>query len=273
MAILIMIIAAVGMIFGLSKQKAGAPWGKPLAVVCALIALLCAVSHIVGGRGPSMTTVIEREMTYQKVSAQKLAMYLADKHAGAKALVVIQPTGGQDRENPLVAGLKEGFGGKIEIVQVLEPEIPEEAKKMFAAEMPPAPEEGGAGGPGAGEEVVPPLEYWFTPALFDKIAEDSKDQADMIITTIGLPQDPASMRFWAMDPRPKLAVVSGSVYKLKKAIKSGAIVGAVTYSPAAVYEDKPPPGDIDKAFDKRFILVTPENVDDVAAKHGDLFVN
>ena len=58
-SILIMIAAAIGMIHGLKKQKAGYRWGKPLAVGCACVALLFALVHISSSGGPNMNTVIE----------------------------------------------------------------------------------------------------------------------------------------------------------------------------------------------------------------------
>jgi len=79
------------------------------------------------------------------------------------------------------------------------------------------------------------------------------------------------MKFWTMKKRPDLALASGSVYELKKAIAGKAIVAAVTYNPKAVYDEKPPPADLDAAFDKRYLLVTPDNVLTVAGEYGDLF--
>jgi len=277
-AIVIMVIAAIGMFFGLAKQKQGKLWGRPMAVVCAIVALLCALSHIVSSRSPSMATVLDREMGYQKISGQKLGMLLAEKHNGAKAIIIVQPSLSKDaasRPNAVVEGIKEGLGSKVTVVAEVAPTIPESAKKQFMTEMPPPPgQEGGPGAPGGDPaEVVPPMEFWFTAELFDALVAKYKGQIDMVITTIGLPQEPGAMTFWNLQPRPKLAITGGSVYKLKKAIKSGAVVAAVTYNPKAVYDEKPPPSDLDKAFDKRFLLITPENLDKIAAEYGEVFGN
>ena len=51
--IVIMVASAAVMIFGLVKQKQGMAWGKPLATLAAVIALICALSHIVTSGGPS----------------------------------------------------------------------------------------------------------------------------------------------------------------------------------------------------------------------------
>ena len=112
----------------------------------------------------------------------------------------------------------------------------------------------------------------FTPRLFDGVVEEYTDKVDLIITTIGLPEDSGRMAFWELKNPPKIALASGSVYRLKDAIKRARVVAAVTYSPDARYSDKPPPSDLDEAFDKHFLLITPDNIDGVAAKYPELFM-
>jgi len=266
-AIVIMLIAAGGMIFGLSKQKAGAAWGKPLAVVCAIIALLCAVGNIFSSGGPDVGQVREREMAYQEIGAHKLGLFLAEKYSdGAKAIIIVEPTLGAGATKPsaVLDGLKKGFGTAITVVDEISPAIPESAKNAFSEEMPMG--EGGEGG-----EMLPPLEFWFTAKIFDDLVKKNADKCDIIITTIGLPMDLGAMKFWTMKKRPDLALASGSVYELKKAIAGKAIVAAVTYNPKAVYDEKNPPADLDAAFDKRYLLVTPDNISTIAGQYGDLF--
>jgi len=271
-AIGVMVVSAIGMFFGLSKQKAGVSWGKPVATVCAIVALGCAVSQIFSSKGPSMMKIREREMAYQMIGAQKLGMYLAEKFSGSKAVIIVEPQlGAVDPDSAAsaqVEGLKEGFGGSIEVVAEISPTIPDSAKNAFSNEMAPMAE--GEGGPEGGE-MLPPLEFWFTGKLFDQLVTDNKDKCNLIITTIGLPMDLGAMKFWKMKDRPKLALASGSVYELKAAIKQQMVVAAVTYNPKAVYDEKAPPSNLDAAFDKRFLLVTSENVDEVAGAHKDLF--
>ena len=48
-------------------------------------------------------------------------------------------------------------------------------------------------------------------------------------------------------------------------------VAAVTYNPNAVYDNKPIPKDPKEAFDKRFLLVTPENFESIKSAHANLF--
>ncbi len=271
-AIGIMVVAGIGMLVGLAKQKAGATWGKPLAVACIVVALATALMNIVksttgGGTGE----IVEREQLFQKIGTKKLALYLAEKYPGAKALILTEPRLGAQANKPniLVEGLKEGFGTKITVVAEISPDIPKNAANSFAAEMPSA--EGGEAGMEG--EMLPPLEYWYTGALLQKLLDKHAGTFDMLVSTIGLPQDANRMKIWKSKNKPKVVIANGSVYELKSAIKNGMIVGAVTYNPKAEYDDKPVPKDLDEAFDKRFLLLTPETVDEVASQHGDIFRN
>ena len=277
--ILIMVIAAIGMIFGLSKQKAGMSWGKPLALICACIALICAVSHIFRGAGAGTGAVVQREMAYQKVGVEKLGNYLAEKYPGGKAIILVEPAGdrNQARTQALLAGLRDGLGSGVTIVKEYQLTIPEEVRAAFTpgGGGPGGPGPGGpGGGPGApgGPQMMPPMEYWFTAEVFDNIVAEYKDQCNLVITTVGLPRDLQAMNYWNLEGAPKIAVASGSIYELKNVIQGGYVVAAVCYSPKAVYDEKPPPSNLDEAFDKRFLLVTPESVTSIASTHPDLFM-
>jgi hypothetical protein len=266
-AIVIMILAGFGMWKGMKKHKMGFWWGRPMTIVCACVALVFALLHAFSSGGPNMTKVIDREMQYQFFGGKKLGLHLAEKYPNSKAIIIVQASaggaGGEQRKNALVDGLKAGLGDTIKVVAEASPELPASARGAM----------GGDGGPGPeGMDMVAPLEYWFTAELFDKLVNRYAKQADMVITTIGLPQDVAAMKFWTLNPRPKLAMASGSVYELKKAFKGQAIVAAVTYSPKAQYKDQPAPKDMDAAFNERFLLITPENIDTVCGEFPELFM-
>ena len=237
LAILGLVIAAGGMILGLSKQKAGVGWGRPLAIICALLALVCALGGIfTGGNGESSTqsTVYPR---FQEVRGEKLGIYLAEKHAGAKAILLIEPTapGATPRVSRVVKGLKWGLGDTVTIVAEVAPKIPGAAQIATMSEAQPMPD--AAGGGQAGAAALPPFEFWFTAELFDGIVNEYKDKCDLIITTIGLPLDQQNMKFWTMEDRPKLAMAKGSVHELRGAIEDSTIVAAVAFDPDAVIRD------------------------------------
>ncbi|MCK5803976.1 MAG: hypothetical protein KAI66_14155 [Lentisphaeria bacterium] len=268
----VMVVAVIGMLVGLSKQKAGAAWGKPVAIACIIVALGVALLNIgqtVTGNDGNTAGVVKAEMYYQKVGGKKLGMYLAEKFPGSKVLVITEPTMGAAASTPnnTIEGLKEGFGTSITVVDVVSPDIPKELKGKFSAEMPPAEMAGGEGM----EEMLPPLEYWFTGPVLDKLLGKYEGKFDMVVTTIGLPQNGLKncKKLWKV--KPKVAIANGSIYEYKGLFLQKYIAAAVTYNPGAKYDDDTPPKDLDAAFDKRFLLVTMENVNDIAAKHGDIF--
>lgn len=269
--IVIMIAAGIGMVVGLAKQKAGAAWGKPVALVCIVVALVAALwSSVRTMAGPSNAGVVDREIAFQKLGGKKLGLYLAEKHSGGKVLILSEPKLGSQvgKVNPLIEGLKEGMGSKLTVAAEASPEVPADKAKAFAKEMPMEGAPGGAGAPG---EMMPPLEYWYTAKIFDALLGKYEGQFDLLVTTIGLPQDARSSAILKGKSCPKIAVLNGSIYDLKGAFKPTMIVAAITYNPKAVYDDKPVPKDIDEAFNKRFLLVTPENLQQIGSTHSDIF--
>lgn len=267
--IIIMVVAGIGMIVGLSKQKAGAEWGKPLAIVCIVVALVAALwSSIRTLGGKDTEQVVNREITFQKIGGKKLGMHLAEKYSGGKVLILTEPRLGSqaDKPNPLVEGLKEGLEGKLTVVAEISPEIPADKAKAFASEM---PMEGAPGG-GMPGEMMPPLEYWYTAKIFDDLLA-KQSGFDMLVTTIGLPQDARNSKILREKSRPKIAVLNGSIYDLKGAFKPDMIVAAITYNPKAVYDDKPVPKNLDEAFNKRFLLVTPDTLGQISSTNPDIF--
>ena len=263
LAILIMIIAAIGMIFGLSKQKAGQTWGKPLAIVCAIVALVVALAQIMtSGGGASAEGIRDRELKYANISAQYLGEYLAENHAGAKAVMIVEPseTEGLKKSEALSKGLEKGVGGAIEIVAIETPSIPADMRPATTPDGSPAP--------------LPPREVWFTAQAFNQIVEKYEGKVDLVVTMMGLPgtQQLGRLNIWGMDDV-KLAIGDGSVYELYRQIKNGKIVAAVSYNPDATYDEEMPPRDLEEAFNKRYLLVTPQNVEQLAGKYSGLFAN
>ena len=277
MLIGVMVVAAIVMVVGLIKQKAGAAWGKPVATVAAFVALICALMHIFSSGGPNQKKVMQAQMAYLMVSTEKLGQYLAEKYPGSKAIVIVSPTtpSTQQNNNALLDGLKQGMGGKIEILKEVAPEVP----KMQMPNMPPPPPAGGKDSklpaPPAMDEMMMmgPIEFWLTPEKFDALIQPYIGKADLVITTIGLPMEVAKLKYWTWDKKPKMVIASGSIFELKKAFEACAVAAAVTYNPKAKYDNLPPPSKLEEAFEKRFILVTCDNIKDVSAKYPELFMN
>ena len=245
--IVIMIIGGIGAFVGMNKSKEGATWGQPLAIVCAIIAIVAALWSSIGTMtGGGQSSMGNRETQFQTIQTQKLGQYLAEKHSGAKAVLILDPLMPDTAESPnaAVKGLKLGIGSAISIVKELAPELPEAYKNKTAAIG----------------DVLPPVESWYTAKALDALLKDAGDDYDMIITFMGLPA-----RFAAPKGK-KIVFAAGNMQPVPALIKSGACVAAVAYLKDAQYDDKPVPKDFNEAFNKRYVLVTPENIGEVIDK-------
>lgn len=69
-----------------------------------------------------------------------------------------------------------------------------------------------------------------------------------------------------------LVLVDGYIYELEKPIRAGMILAAVQFNPTAEYKvDEDVPENYKEAFDKRYILVHPDNAVEMATKYEGLF--
>lgn len=252
----LMVVAAVVMIVGFTKSKSGAAWGKPVAVIGALLALGLAISNMV----PNTGSMIKVYTELARISAFTLGQYVAEKQPQAKVLIVASPDMGQgagQAEDIILTGLKQGLGTGVTIVAEVRPlgsMIPESLGTEPAAPDPNA--------------IV-----WPMPESLDKILAPHEGQFDILITTAGLPFEAGKLKMWKWKTVPKIAVAAGSVQELQGPIASGQVMAAVGPKLSAPAEVKSVPRDIAKAFNERFILITPENVAQVAKDNPGLFLD
>ena len=209
--------------------------------------------------------IIKKERYYFRIGGLQLGRHLAAHHAGARVIVLEGPEidTSTDRPND---GLKVGFGESISIIAIVEPVIPASVKKAFVAENPPPGMQDGV----VFEGMLPPLEYWFTGKMLDEVLAPYKGKYDIVVTQIGLPKKGLkNSTVWTSGV--KFAFANGDICERYQSIVDGTIVAAVTYNPKALYSDSPPPVDPDKAFDKRYLLLTPENVKQMRADYPEIF--
>ena len=69
----------------------------------------------------------------------------------------------------------------------------------------------------------------------------------------------------------KVVLASGNLFGCAPLLNSGAAIAAITSSPSAVYDDKPAPKETQAAFDKRYILITKDNLQALMKSNGDIF--
>ena len=139
--------------------------------------------------------------------------------------------------------------------------------QIVAKESPRPPAGGGA------EEEMMMYEYYLTAEAFDQMLDDHPE-CNMVISLMGLPYDFPEMSFWGKEEaeRQKLVVVNANLYDLRKAIMGNFIQAAVAHRPDIKYDiNEVVPDETQAAFDKRYLLITPENVNSIADKFPKMF--
>jgi hypothetical protein len=267
---LVMAVSFIGMII-CSKKQAEFPVAKLASFVLLGIVLVCALTILIKSMGSGETKqLIANEMYYARASAEVLGRKLAAAHPGAKALVIVEDKKitNEHLKNRLEA-LKLGLGTAVTVVDVDSPDL-------NLGKVPPEGIDDLAGDPGAPAPPAPPQDMMMMMPIQEMMLAIHFDdmitrhpECSLIISFIGLPRDVGDMAIWGLDPetRPKLALLQGEVHALKNAITSGAISAAVAYRPDAKFDEAAPPKDIQEAFDKRYILITPENLEEIEAKY------
>jgi hypothetical protein len=252
---IVMVLALIGMIACAKKQRTN-PNAQPLAIGLLIVVIACGVTIMIktGAFGDGDTrTIIENETRFACAKAEKLGKYLASKFGGESVLVVANSDfNTNERTKRLISSLKDGLGSaNVEVTTITVPQpagMPEE------------------------EGFVMPVEEMMTAKDFDALLAQHKDRK-LVVSMIGLPRDAQKMTIWKMSDaeRPKIAIYNGDVHAMKGAIQQGYIVAVTSYKPGIKYSEDAPPSDVDKAFDMRYLLITPENVEKVANEHKGLF--
>ncbi|MFW5803189.1 MAG: hypothetical protein ACOCWJ_04655 [Verrucomicrobiota bacterium] len=279
LTVILMLAAAAVMVFGLKKSKQGVEWGKPVTVAGAVIALLLALSSLFTGGGPSAEKVREIAERYREVRGQKLGRYLSEQFDGQRA-VFLMPYEPIEMKDPHVdvfmKALNKELDNSIEILDRLVPEPPPEVKEQ-AEEMRKQMEKMESAGDDMSyppEEMmygIEPTSEWFTAEKLDEMLEEYVGEADLLIAISEMPIDIFDADFWRKSDAPKVVLTRGSVSEYYGAIKAGAVVAAVAYHPDANYDQEKPPKNVDEAFAQRYLLITPENVDELDDEYSKLF--
>ncbi len=119
-----------------------------------------------------------------------------------------------------------------------------------------------------GDIEMTPIEEIVKARDFDDLINTHKDVA-VVVCTFGFPLDLKNMRTLrrAIKGTPKFAMLTGDTCRLKGFIKAGAIIAMTTYKPGIQFKDEVPPKDPAKAFDIRYLMITPENIDSLPEEY------
>jgi hypothetical protein len=207
----------------------------------------------------------------REIATRGFAEHLARAHPGAKVLIVSNPFTQRkdtaraivDMEQAGIRGLREGFGGKISVEAVAFPELKPEARENPAALL-------------VDVETTAPLSYLMTADAIDQLARQHAN-CDLIVSLVGIPLHVTATEAWKSVGAPRFALllpdlkILGNTASLKASLKSGKLAAFVLPRPGAPGDDTPPGRDWKTEFEKRFLLVTPENVEQVMQAHPKLF--
>jgi hypothetical protein len=258
-ALVCMAIALMGMIVCAKKQSTVAI-AKPMAVVLMVVVIICAVTilmktGVLGDQGTQK--IIANELTYAKAGYFMLGKELAATAPNSKTLLIVEKTRANDERTPaLIQAFKDGAAGKLNITAMVTPTV------TWPEGRQPKPEE---------MDMMPMNEMLKAKDYNDVINKHT--DCNLIVSFIGLPMDVEELTLWSMpaDKRPKLGLINCAYHNLKTAIKAGVVAAVVGINPTAKFDEQPAPKDPQAAFDRRYILITPENVVKISETYKNMF--
>lgn len=252
LAIICMFFSFLGMIYCARRQKFYA-YAQPVAVTLLVVILLCMVLILIKTMNPgNVSLLIENEIKYAKAGAYMMGKQLSKKYAKKKALIIAPQKWRENRRIlEIISGLKQGIDGKIKIKEVATPIVPKLKKQA---------------------KGMPEDYYMFGDMVqaehYNKLIDQHKD-CKLLIFLSGLPHDMVNLNIWEKteDERPMVALLYGDVFNLKRAIKAGYIT-VLSYKPDVKFSEAAAPSDYKKAFDERYLIITPENIEKLNKKYN-----
>ncbi len=210
-----------------------------------------------------------RAASHREMALQVLGEYLAERHPHGKALIVSNPfvqQGSPDAdtrrfEEAGVRGLTRGWGTRIQSLGTVYPKLRAEAQTNPES-VPIDP------------ESKTPLSFLQVPRAWDELLQTHPD-ADLWVSLIGVPLDLTSQEFWRR-PKPALALLLPDVRMLggrdgiTAALLSGKLTALILARPGSPPDSEASAPDARAEFERRFILVTRENLRDVLALYPTL---
>jgi hypothetical protein len=207
----------------------------------------------------------------RELATRELGSYLARVQPGARLLVFSNPftrkpgiaTEIVQMEDAGLRGLRAGIGSAAAIGAVVFPEVKPEARENARAVA-------------IDPESPTPLSFLIAPETFDALIERHSD-CNVVVSLIGLPADLEPCESWTKPGGAKFALLlpdlrlMGGSAAVKQAVESCKLLAFVLNRPYAPNDQKPPTGKSREEFEKRFLLVTAENLGDMMRRYPSLF--
>jgi hypothetical protein len=206
----------------------------------------------------------------REVATRVLAAHLARRYPEAKALIIGNPftqRSGQSSEiyafdKAEAGGFAKGFGSKRktkEVFPALRPEFLERPDSVFID-----------------PRTTTPVSFLVAEDAFQHLAESNQD-FDLIVSLIGFPVNLRQSRLWLEPGKPRLALLLpdwrlvGSREVIRDAVKSEKIAAAVIARPGSSPETEAAVNDDNTEFDRQFLLLTKDNLDELLQTYPHLF--
>jgi len=199
-----------------------------------------------------------------------LGQHLAAHFAGGRVLVIGNPfvkqpgqsAGVYAFEEAAVRGLKRGAGKALEIEGPAFPELdPRAAANPGAVPLPP--------------DLKTPLSLMTKRGAWDQLQQEHPEDT-LWVSLIGLPAGITGMKVWRTEGLrfallfPDLRVL-GDSGTVRAAFQSGKLAAVVLNRPGAPPQSAPRERDAQAEFDLRYLLVTPDNFEEVRQTYPGLF--
>lgn len=209
-------------------------------------------------------------MTLRSLATRVLAEHIAQHYPGSRVLIIGNPLaqesgrskGVYEAEEAGRRGIEAGLAGKLSSTEAYPDLRPEVRTNPGAVPIAPG--------------TTTPISYMMTDDAFDKLAA-AYPQHDVFASLIGLPANLKKVKFWMQPNAPKIALlfpdlrVVGDAQAIASAFESGQLIAAVLEKPGASAREDQPAADYRVRFDANFLLVTPENMRQLAGEYPQLF--
>ncbi|MCJ8329799.1 MAG: hypothetical protein HRT89_09560 [Lentisphaeria bacterium] len=257
-----MIISLVITIWAhLQYKSKGKMWGRPVAAIFAIICTLIAVFSLIYTSFFQASAVsndmISKHHQYMQIAHSTFGKHVAEKQKGKRAILIYNKPSvtemGKKSHDVSVEAFKKELMGSIEIVDT--------------HEWVRADDNAAAQGMGMG------MDKPFMTEDFEDIMSDFSDY-DLIISFIGLPIDFKEMKYWKEEydgEIPQFVLLNSSILESKPGITAGHFVSILHTKPVRFDFEAPIPNDPKEAFDIRYVIITPENVEAVHKEFPRLF--
>ncbi|HOW66363.1 MAG TPA: hypothetical protein P5186_24840 [Candidatus Paceibacterota bacterium] len=211
-----------------------------------------------------------KALARREIALRVLADHLAAQQAGKTAWIVSNPFTQRAGQPPAVyafeeagiRGLQKGWEGKIKLGGISFPTLlggAIENPQQFLIDP----------------QTKTPLSYLTAPGAWDALIP-AHTNVDLIVSLVGLPLDVRNLNLWRQ-PKPQWVLLLpdlrmlGDLDAVRSAFRSGKLAALILDRPGAPQESTAVSADYRQEFDRFFLLVTRQNLEQMTANWPQAF--